>query len=113
MIARYWRGVTTAENSKPYLDYLTKTGVHEILQVEGNQGIHLLHRINGDEAEFLFISYWDSYDSIRKFAGPDEEVAVYYPEDRKYLRTLESKVTHYECEKFDVPKRASADIQSS
>ena len=112
MIARYWRGVTSAENADVYLDYLNRTGVNDILKVEGNQGIHLLHRVNGDEAEFLFISFWDSLDSIRKFAGPNEEIPVYYPEDRKYLLKLESRVTHYELAQFDAPIGRGAVIQA-
>jgi hypothetical protein len=42
------------------------------------------------------ISLWDSWDAIKKFAGPDYEKAVYYPEDRKFLLELEAHVTHYE-----------------
>jgi heme-degrading monooxygenase HmoA len=112
MIARFWRGVTQAKDYQAYLDYLNRTGVHEILKFEGNQGIHLLHRVNGEEAEFLFISFWDSYDSIRKFAGPDVDIPVYYPDDRKYLRTLEPKVLHFELAKFDVPRGEAASIQA-
>ena len=113
MIARLWRGVTSAQNAGAYLEYMNKTGVHEILNVEGNQGIHLLHRVNGDEAEFLFISFWDSFDSIRKFSGPDVEIPVYYPEDRKYLLKLEPRVAHFELAKFDAPARSGAVIQET
>jgi len=113
MIARFWRGVTKAKDANAYLEYLTQTGVNDILKTEGNRGIHLLHRVNGDEAEFLFISLWDSLDSIRHFAGPHVEVAVYYPEDRAYLLELTPKVIHYEVEKFDVPQKSGAGIPSS
>src|SRR5712692_2800350 len=108
MIARFWRGVTQAKDYRAYLEYMTGTGVQEILKIKGNQGIYLLHRVDDDEAEFVFISFWDSYDSIRKFAGPDVEIPVYYPEDRKYLLTLESKARHYELAKFDTAKREGA-----
>lgn len=113
MIARLWRGVTKARDANAYLQYLHRTGVKDILKTEGNRGIHLLHRVNGDEAEFLFISLWDSLEAIRNFAGPHVEVAVYYPEDRAYLRELTPKVIHYELEKFEAPKSAGAGIQSS
>jgi hypothetical protein len=110
MIARHWRGVTSAHNADAYLEYLKKTGVNEILKIEGNQGVHLLHRVSGDEAEFLFISFWDSYDSIRKFAGPNVEIPVYYPEDRKFVLRLEDRVAHYELAKFDAPAERGAVI---
>jgi heme-degrading monooxygenase HmoA len=46
--------------------------------------------------EYLFISLWDSSDAIARFAGPDIDKAVYYPEDRRYLLELEPGVAHYE-----------------
>lgn len=112
MIARFWRGVTKAKDHHAYLEYLNKTGVHDILKTQGNRGIHLLHRVNGNEAEFLFISLWDSLDAIRNFAGPHEEIAVYYPQDRAFLLELTPKVIYYELEKFEVPKGAGAGIET-
>ena len=108
MIARLWRGVTRAKDAAAYLAYLKRTGVAEILHVKGNRGIHLLHRIDGGQAEFLFISLWDSFDAIRNFAGPDAGTAVYYPQDRDYLLELTPNVIHYELEKFDSTNAAGA-----
>jgi hypothetical protein len=39
---------------------------------------------------------WDSIEAIKKFAGPNIEKAVYYPEDVKYLLELEPHVKHFE-----------------
>ncbi len=39
---------------------------------------------------------WESFESIRKFAGDDIEKARYYPDDKDYLLELEPHVTHYE-----------------
>ncbi len=44
----------------------------------------------------LKIESWESWDAIRRFAGDDIDAAVYYPEDKEYLLTLEPKVIHYE-----------------
>jgi len=56
----------------------------------------VLRRTVGAETHFVFISYWDSMDAVRTFAGDDPERAHYYPEDRDYLLELEPTVTHYE-----------------
>ena len=56
----------------------------------------MFRRIENDHAVFLLLSLWDSYEAIKKFAGPDYEKAVYYPEDNKFLLELEPNVTHYE-----------------
>jgi heme-degrading monooxygenase HmoA len=55
-----------------------------------------LRRTHEGNTEFLLISYWDSYEAIRAFAGDDLERAVYYPRDQEFLLELEPKVTHYE-----------------
>lgn len=56
----------------------------------------ILTRENGDEVEFLVVSLWESLDVVRAFAGERPEVAVYYPEDEKFLLEFEPEVRHYE-----------------
>ena len=96
MIARVWRGITKVEKADEYYDYLLRTGVKDCRQTAGNREVQILRQVGEAQAEFLFISFWDSLESIRRFAGEDIERAVYYPEDKDYLITLEPKVTHYE-----------------
>jgi len=96
MIARTWHGVTDAAKADEYFDYLKKTGVPEYQETEGNRGVYVLLRIEGDWAHFLLLTLWESEDAIKRFAGPDMERAKYYPEDQKFLLELEPTVTHYE-----------------
>ncbi|HSE24965.1 MAG TPA: hypothetical protein VLB68_25115, partial [Pyrinomonadaceae bacterium] len=79
-----------------YLDYLKKTGVAEYQRTEGNRGVYVLQRVEGDKAHFLLLTLWDSEDAVKRFAGPDMEKAKYYPEDEAFLLELEPKVLHYE-----------------
>ncbi len=96
MIARIWRGITPESKADHYVDYLRKTGVKEYRSTKGNRGVYLLRRIVDGSAEFTLISLWDSMESIRRFAGPDVEKAVYYPEDKDFLVELEPEVSHYQ-----------------
>lgn len=96
MIARIWRGETTAANADAYLDYLRRTSVAETPTLPGNRGMQILRRIVGDRAEFVTIIRWDSLDAIRAFAGDDIETAVFYPEDDAYLVGKGLTVAHYE-----------------
>lgn len=96
MIARTWHGVTPAAKADEYLDFLHRTGIPDYQATEGNRGVYVLRRIEGDQAHFLLISLWESFDAIRKFAGDDVERAKYYPEDPTFLLELEPTVTHYE-----------------
>jgi heme-degrading monooxygenase HmoA len=95
-VARLWHGAVPAAKGDAYAAYLRKTGVNDCRTTEGNRGVQVLRRTVGDETHFLFISFWDSLDAIRAFAGDDVERARYYPEDRAYLLELEPRVTHYE-----------------
>lgn len=96
MVARIWRGLTARAKADEYVRYLEVTGVRECRATPGNRGVLVLRRLDGDRAEFLLISFWDSLDAVRAFAGPDVERAVYYPEDPEFLLELEPSVRHYE-----------------
>ena len=96
MIARAWHGETPAEKADAYGAYLLATGVTDCRATPGNRGVQVLRRVSGERAEFLFISFWESVDAIRAFAGDDVEQARYYPEDRAFLIALEPRVVHYE-----------------
>ena len=96
MIARVWDGITAAKDGKAYGEYVRGTGVTALAATEGNQGVYLFRRTEGDRAHFRVLSLWDSMDGIRKFAGPDPQKARYYPEDERYLVALDPHVAHYE-----------------
>lgn len=96
MIARIWRGATLESNAEQYMDYMKATGVKGCRATEGNRGVMVLRRTRQGQAEFMFVSLWESLDAIRRFAGDDVERAVYYPEDKQYLLVLEPKVEHWQ-----------------
>ncbi len=96
MIARMWLGRTSKSDSEEYLKYIVETGARDCSQTDGNRGVFVLRRDGQDGAEFLFLSLWDTIDSIRRFSGPDESKAIYYPEDRRFLRHLDPTVSHFE-----------------
>jgi heme-degrading monooxygenase HmoA len=96
MIARIWHGVTSAEKADEYYQFLQQSGIADYKLVEGNRGVQVLQRIEGDKAHFLLITLWDSMDAIKRFAGDNPEKAKYYPEDKDYLLEFEEYVSHYD-----------------
>jgi heme-degrading monooxygenase HmoA len=96
MIARTWRGATRAEDAERYVEYLHATGIREYRETPGNQGVLALRRLDGERAEFLLVTLWDSMEAVRRFAGDDVERAVFYPEDERYLVERDERVRHYE-----------------
>jgi heme-degrading monooxygenase HmoA len=96
MIARTWRGATSAADADAYLEYLHETGLADFRRTEGNRGALALRSIEGNRAEFVILSLWDSEDAIRRFAGEDISKAVFYPEDERFLIERDHDVSHYE-----------------
>jgi heme-degrading monooxygenase HmoA len=96
MIARVWHGRTPAAKADDYAVLLQRTGLADYRAIPGNRGVFALRRLDGTEAEFLLISFWESFESIRRFAGPDAEKAFYYPEDDSFLIEKEPRVAHFQ-----------------
>lgn len=55
----------------------------------------------GDITDIWTISWWESYENIKLFAGEDFENAHYYEGDKKYLLEFELSVIH--CETYHFP----------
>jgi heme-degrading monooxygenase HmoA len=96
VIARVWFGRTKAEDYDAYLAYLEESGVAELKQTPGNRGVMVLRRLDGDEAEFGVVSFWESAEDIKAFAGEDVDVARYFPDDERFLLEFRPKLKHFE-----------------
>ena len=97
-VARTWRGWTRREDADAYAAYIEHTGMTAYRRTPGNRGAWMLRRDDGDRTEFVTLSFWDSTDSVRGFAGDDIDVAVFYPEDDRFLVERELTVRHYTIE---------------
>jgi heme-degrading monooxygenase HmoA len=95
MIARTWRGVVRAADAEEYADYVRTTGLAAYAATAGNRGAHLLWRIDGERAEVLTVSFWESLDAVRGFAGDDIDRAVFYPDDDRYLLERDLVAAHW------------------
>ena len=96
MIARIWRGAVRAEDAPAYAAYVQQTGIAGYQRTPGNRGAWALWRVDGDRAEIVTVSLWESRSAIEAFAGQDIEQAVFYPEDDRYLIDRDLTVRHYE-----------------
>jgi heme-degrading monooxygenase HmoA len=96
MIARIWHGRTLTAKADEYERYLNASGVERILKTDGNHGVEVLRKSDGPRTDFVVISYWESIDSVKRFAGPSYEKAVVLERDREFLIEVEPDVVHYE-----------------
>ena len=96
MIARIWRGAVRREDGDAYARYMQDTGIAGYAGTPGNRGVHMLRRDVGDRTEFVMYTLWESMEAVEAFAGEDPEVAVFYPEDDRFLVERDETVRHYE-----------------
>jgi len=96
MIARTWRGATRAEDADVYLRHLERTGLAAYRATEGNRGVLCLRDLRDGRAEFLLVSFWESEEAVRRFAGDDPTRAVFYPAVDHLLVDRDETVHHYE-----------------
>jgi heme-degrading monooxygenase HmoA len=96
MIARIWRGAVAECDGDAYARYMDGTGVAGYARTPGNRGVWMLRRDTDGKTEFVMFTLWDSMDAIKRFAGERPEVAVFYPEDDRYLIERDEFVSHFE-----------------
>ena len=96
MITRIWHGITPATKSDEYLILMRTVAIPDYRSTLGNKGAYALRRMEGDTAHFLMVTFWESEEAIRAFAGNEIGVAKYYDFDKDFLLELEPCSTHYE-----------------
>ncbi|WP_286929458.1 MULTISPECIES: hypothetical protein [Aeromicrobium] len=96
MIMRRWRGAVRAQDADAYIAHQDDTGVREYRATPGNRGVFVLRRPLGDLVEVVTLSLWDSMEDVRRFAGEQPEVAVFYPGDDELLVEKDLHVDHWE-----------------
>lgn len=94
---RSWRGWIRPDDREDYTAYLEKTGLSEYRSTPGNLGaIALFRDLPDGRCEVRTLSWWASRDDITAFAGDDIDVAVFYPEDDRYLIGRDTVVEHFD-----------------
>jgi heme-degrading monooxygenase HmoA len=53
-------------------------------------------RDESDQAHFLLVTFWDSMEAVKAFAGADPAKAKYYPEDDRYLLEKEFQTLNHQ-----------------
>jgi heme-degrading monooxygenase HmoA len=98
MVGRVWHGWTTLENAAVY-ENLLKTEIFPGIaakNVQGYRSIQLFRRPLDGEVEFITIMWFDSWDSVKQFAGEDYENAYVPTKAREVLLRYDERSQHYE-----------------
>lgn len=96
MIVRMWHGRVDAANADEYAEFMKQRAAPDYASVDGLQKLLFLRKNEKEVTHFLLVTYWDSMDSVKKFAGEEPEKAKYYPEDVRFLLEKEEHSALYE-----------------
>jgi heme-degrading monooxygenase HmoA len=94
MVARIWHGRTAAEKADEYRQYLFDAGIKKIASLPGNRGVQMMMSRRPNEAEFIVVSYWDSIEAIKGYAGENYTQVHDLPRDKEFLIDREPLVRH-------------------
>lgn len=94
--ARIWQGRTKAERADEYYAYLMEAGIPKFATVKGNLGVQVLRATADGITEFTVISYWESLEVIKNYAGEDITKTRHLPRDKEFLIELRDKVQTFE-----------------
>jgi len=96
MIARIWKARATPQRVREYANYLKTTVVPELTAIHGYQGVSLLQRDQNGTVEVTVITWWESLEVIRAFAGDAIEMAVVHDSAARMLIDFDRRVEHHQ-----------------
>lgn len=95
MIVRTWKCQALAAQAEAYHAYLIRTVFASLRPIRGHRGAYLLKREVGDRVEFEVISFWDTAEAIKEYAGEEIGRAMVKPEAQAMLAQFDEFVDHY------------------
>jgi heme-degrading monooxygenase HmoA len=95
-IMRLWHGEVATDKADEYEKFMVERAAPDYSSVDGLLGLSFQRKNEETKAHFLLVTMWDSIESIRQFAGPEPDLAKYYPEDEGFLLEKEKYVSMYD-----------------
>ena len=103
VVAREWNGRVAPARADEYHAYLVG-GVKKMQTVAGNLGVQIMRRDEPEAVGFTVISYWETREAIKAYAGEDIEKPHHLPRDREMLLELPDRVLHYDVTYTDLER---------
>lgn len=96
MIERHWTGIAKVEESDNYVKHLYEDTFPALVRLDGFINATILKRIVPGGIEFRIVTIWESYESIKAFAGEYIGRAVVPDIVQNMMVHFDNKVSHYE-----------------
>lgn len=103
VVAREWKGRVAPVRADAYYAYLLE-GVKKMSAIAGYRGVEVMRRDEQSAVEFTVISYWETREAIKAYAGEDIEKPRHLPIDKEMLLELPTRVLHYDVTYTDLER---------
>lgn len=103
IVAREWKGRVASARADEYYAYLVE-GVKKMRAIAGYLGVEVMRRDEPSAVGFTVISYWETREAIKAYAGEDIEKPHHLPRDREMLLELPDRVRHYDVTYTDLDR---------
>lgn len=104
---RTWRGAVEPGDAERYLQHQADTGIAGYRKIPGNLGAIVLRRDRDGRCEVTTVSFWESLEAVRAFAGDDPDRARFFPGDDELLVEKDLHVDHFEVVSVDLDPQVS------
>lgn len=96
MIARSWSARASQSDASHYVTHARTAVFAHLSKIKGYRGALVLTEGRTTNVAVTVLTFWESMDAIRAFAGPDPEAAVVEPEAEAALIEFDRRVRHFE-----------------
>lgn len=103
MVARYWSARARRDTAPQYAQHFNEHVLPVLQKIDGYVTATVLQREVGHSIEIVVLTYWQSVEAIRGFAGDDLEIAVVADQARTLFTDYDRRVRHYEVLVTEVP----------
>jgi heme-degrading monooxygenase HmoA len=93
MIVRHFTAKASPENARKYYVFLRDMLTPKLKEIPGHLGALVLSNEGKDDVHITVLTFWESDEAIRQFAGDNPEKAVIEPEARGLLSSFDDRVT--------------------
>jgi heme-degrading monooxygenase HmoA len=96
MIERHWKGVAKFEEADNYSKHLLEDTFPKLKTIPGFIRGVILKRTIADGIEFIIITIWESFESIKQFTGEQIATAVVPDLVKNMMHKFDTQVAHYD-----------------
>ncbi len=95
LVVRSFSASATIANAEAYVDFFNHRLVPQLRRIDGHRGAMVLVRTGSHQAAIEVLTFWESIEAIRRFAGEEIDRAVIEPDARALFLSCDEQVRHY------------------